>query len=525
MQKKVGDALYVLDLTPYTITKDTDVSIIYVQNEQIKGYKELNTELASKIHGFNQFIMTVLPRPWADGGDEPEPEPTGHTFTLSGSDVHSHVDVYFNDVLQEMTGSWTNVVSGTSIQIKPKEGYTKEWFGGIQNAEWVDSYNAWFPIYEGNYGMPDTDLTVTIEYIGQPQVEAYWGYTDLNNNQHRWDHQYFVKNPRAFIASDSNDSDYFGGTTQWLYPVDANGNAIAINSSEGITVSSITSSNPLITFDSSNGMPIVSRDSNKELPLGDVTITATIHDNSGAYADRTISYTLRLTDTFVLGINDYTNDTGEPDPSSVSSSNDYIKGDGQLGIDTHRMIRYSESKILIDSDLVPYEIDDNEFNIVGLPAGAEVSLWFDGMTSDINTMYSADSGEEITDRKEEHWIYLVMPESPVGMEARWNTNTINQIAFNDTVASHNGSNMDETGGRYYYINYYQTAPATYTNTIYYGAQGDGTAYGPSDFVFSVTNRQSQSVTLTDNGDGSYSFSMYSRFGPNDTFTINVNNPS
>lgn len=518
MQKKVGDALYVLDLTPYTITKDTDVSIIYVQNEQIKGYKELNTELASKIHGFNQFIMTVLPRPWADDGDEPEP--TGHTFTLFGNDIHSHVDVYFNDVLQEMSASWNNVMPGTSIHIKPKEGYKKEWFGVIQNAEWVDSYNAWFPIYEGNYGMPDTDLTVTIDYVGQPQVEAYWGYTDLSNNKRRWEHQYFIKNPRMFLTD--NDQDYGGRTTQWLYPVDANGNAIAINSSEGITVSSITSSNPLVTFDSSNGMPIVSRDSNKELPLGDVTITATIHDNSGAYADRTISYTLRLVDTFTLAINDHTNpDTGEPDPSSVSSSNDYIKGGGELGIDTHRMIRYSESKILIDSDRVPYVVDDNEFNIVGLPAGAKVKLWFDGMTSDIDTIYSADSGEEITDRKEEHWINLTMPESPVGMEAHWNSNSINQIAFNDTVASHNGSNMDENGGRYYCINYYQTAPATYTNTIYYGAQGDGTAYGPSDFKFSVTqNSHGISVDLTDNGDGSYSFSMNSNKTP-ETFTINI----
>lgn len=521
MQKKVGDALYVLDLTPYTITEDTDVSIIYVQNEQIKGYKELNTELASKIHGFNQFIMTVLPRPWADGGDDPGPEPTGHTFTLSGSDVHSHVDVYFNDVLQEMTGSWTNVMPGTSIQIKPKEGYTKEWFGGIQNAEWVDSYNAWFPIYDGNYGMPDTDLTVTIEYIGQPQVEAYWGYTDLSNNPHRWEHQYFVKSPRVFITNES-DSEWMNGTSQWLYPVDANGNAISINNSDGITVSSITSNNPLVTFDSSNGMPIVSRDSNNELPYGDVTITATIHDNSGAYADRTISYTLRLVNTFTLMIAHYYNpDTGEIDPSSVSSENDYIRGGGQLGLNINNMLRYSESKIIINGDLVPYEVDDNEFNAVGLPVGAEVSLWFDGMTSDIDTVYSVDSGEEISDRKEEHWIYLVMPEAPVNMQAHWNTNTINQIAFNDTVASHNGSNMDANGGRYYYINYYQTAPATYTNTIYYGAQGDRTAYGPSDFTFSVAqNSHGISVDLTDNGDGSYSFSMNSNNTP-ETFTINI----
>ena len=65
MQKKVGDVLYVFDTVPFVITEDIDSEVIYVQHECINGYKELNTELASKIKGFNQFIISTNPKPWA----------------------------------------------------------------------------------------------------------------------------------------------------------------------------------------------------------------------------------------------------------------------------------------------------------------------------------------------------------------------------------------------------------------------------------------------------------------------------
>jgi len=84
MQKKVGNALYVFDTTPFTITKDTDAEVIYVQQEYLKGYLELNTELESKIKTFNQWLLCVN-APWADGGS-PEPEPTYHLLTVSSTE-------------------------------------------------------------------------------------------------------------------------------------------------------------------------------------------------------------------------------------------------------------------------------------------------------------------------------------------------------------------------------------------------------------------------------------------------------
>ena len=87
MQKKVGNALYVFDTTPFTITEDTDAEVIYVQQECLKGYLELNTELESKIKTFNQWLLCVN-APWVDGGTPspgpgPEPTPDYHLLTLS----------------------------------------------------------------------------------------------------------------------------------------------------------------------------------------------------------------------------------------------------------------------------------------------------------------------------------------------------------------------------------------------------------------------------------------------------------
>lgn len=110
MQKLVGTELYVFDLTPFEITQQTgDATVIFVQNECIDGYKELNASLADKIKGFNQFAICVTD-PWADGvepGPEP-PTPTTHTVTLSGTDLSSSVvEVHINMEQVEFANSYT----------------------------------------------------------------------------------------------------------------------------------------------------------------------------------------------------------------------------------------------------------------------------------------------------------------------------------------------------------------------------------------------------------------------------------
>ena len=100
MQKKVGNALYVFDTTPFTITEDTDAQVIYVQEECLKGYLELNTELECKIKTFNQWVICVN-APWASGGSQ-EPTKNYHLLTIPGYDENTkqlYVYGYDNNTL------------------------------------------------------------------------------------------------------------------------------------------------------------------------------------------------------------------------------------------------------------------------------------------------------------------------------------------------------------------------------------------------------------------------------------------
>ena len=158
MQKRIGDKLYVFDLTPFVITDGTDAESIFVQYEHMNGYKELNPELEDKIYGFNQFIMTVNPPVWA----QDVPESQGYTFSLSGYDIQSNVKVYFDDVEQTITdGTWSNVAEGTEIYISAEEN--PEWYT-VTNEDpaniltWNQSRLGW------EITMPTEDVSVSIDY-------------------------------------------------------------------------------------------------------------------------------------------------------------------------------------------------------------------------------------------------------------------------------------------------------------------------------------------------------------------------
>lgn len=250
MQKVVNNHLYVFDLTPFEITENTDASVIFVQNECVEGYKELNSDVADKIQGFNQFLLCVQKQEWsmpADpvdgglewsastatvrigdtnsyptlinpnelevtysssnesvatidstgaitlvgpgsttitaayaGGDtyyaqsvsytltvEAAQQETGHTLRIEGYDLHSHIDVYFNSELQDLSGAQlvdgVPVIESTAIKITLKEGLQPEWFSVLQGVEWDDNEQAWVAT------MPDYDYTIQIDYNGDPQ--------------------------------------------------------------------------------------------------------------------------------------------------------------------------------------------------------------------------------------------------------------------------------------------------------------------------------------------------------------------
>lgn len=178
MQKLVGTELYVFDLTPFEITQQTsDATVIFVQNECIDGYKELNASLADKIKGFNQFVMCVTD-PWANGvepGPEP-PTPTTYTFSLGGYDINDHVELYFDDVQQEVHPESYDVAAGTSIKVVPTEDAS--YYTLISGAEWDSELSAWVAT------MPEADYSIEIDY-SEPVVSTHnivvsGGTTQLN---------------------------------------------------------------------------------------------------------------------------------------------------------------------------------------------------------------------------------------------------------------------------------------------------------------------------------------------------------
>ena len=120
MQKKVGNALYVFDTTPFTITEDTDAEVIYVQQEYLKGYLELNTELESKIKTFNQWLLCVN-APWAaevtpGPGPGPEPSPDYHLLTLSDAN-NIYITGYNSEQLPgNYSEDWFDVINRAQIE-------------------------------------------------------------------------------------------------------------------------------------------------------------------------------------------------------------------------------------------------------------------------------------------------------------------------------------------------------------------------------------------------------------------------
>ena len=205
MQKKVGNALYVFDTTPFTITEDTDAEVIYVQQEYLKGYLELNTELESKIKAFNQWLLCVN-APWADEvtpgpdpgpdpGPGPEPTPAYHLLTLSRTrDIY--VSGYNNELLPgDYSDEWFNNINNAQIEagMIDADVYYKIYCNAgaevflMSDPSSFESMNGLELIQTTEFGekygfvMGDSDMTVNYSYTEKPKYHA--DFTEDSNAQ------------------------------------------------------------------------------------------------------------------------------------------------------------------------------------------------------------------------------------------------------------------------------------------------------------------------------------------------------
>lgn len=178
MQKKVGNALYVFDTTPFTITEDTDAEVIYVQQECLKGYLELNTELESKIKTFNQWVLCVN-APWADG-DSPEPSDT-YTITVICDRAFANFNVagYVNDGYGWLPYEWDGETYTATFEYKAGLDFEVDErvcsITGMNPECQIDHEPAHSEGVGTSYIMPNSDVTITV--IGKYHI----GFTEDSN--------------------------------------------------------------------------------------------------------------------------------------------------------------------------------------------------------------------------------------------------------------------------------------------------------------------------------------------------------
>ena len=254
MQKKVGNALYVFDTTPFTITEDTDAQVIYVQNECLKGYLELNTELADKIHGFNQFLMTIKPAPWAD---RVTTEPTKNYHLLTVSDGNNLYVQNYDTKLPpgNIDNHWfydLNLEQKEAGMIGPEEADNKIYcnsgalitldydinaFESITGLDIIDAdgYN------EYGFIMGDSDMTVDFSYTLKPTY-----------------HVNFSEDSNASADIEIDPQERFAGGTVW----------IRFKNNQSSSAITVTSSDVELTYDPPND------EYSFTMPDHDVTIKA-----------------------------------------------------------------------------------------------------------------------------------------------------------------------------------------------------------------------------------------------------------
>lgn len=217
MQKVVGDKLYVFDLTPFVITENKDKDPIFVQEEKVEGYKELNPDIANKIEGFNQFVICVNKPEWAQEQPVP-PTPTAYSFLLGG-DAYDHIVVYINGERVATRAAYTDIEVGTPIAIHPTEEYSLYTAEAHSiTMEWNESDAVW----QGT--MPANDAAFDLTYTPAPAVEhnvslTYeWGDSIIGTefeSQSPYDHMADVMVDGAWVGKSANFNVYTGQTVKF----------------------------------------------------------------------------------------------------------------------------------------------------------------------------------------------------------------------------------------------------------------------------------------------------------------------
>lgn len=165
-----------------------EAEVIYVQEEDIKAWKEANVEVADKIKKYNYNVMTVNPKEWSGHkDDELTPVQTYHTISLEGDGIE-----LISVVDQATTGETVTVTltdPGTyTFDLTNKEKqrmWINKFLENIEYHQVEDSYTFTMPDYDisilvGHYN--GYTLTVTVDGQQASSIEDFSNIGFLYDN-------------------------------------------------------------------------------------------------------------------------------------------------------------------------------------------------------------------------------------------------------------------------------------------------------------------------------------------------------
>ena len=140
-----------------------EAEVIYVQEEDIKAWKEANGDVADKIKKYNYNVMTVRPKEWTGHkDDELGPVQTPHNITKEGDGIE------LLSVVDSATAGET-----VTVTLTDPETYTLDLTNKAKQRIWINRGLANIEYHqEGDnytFTMPDYDTTILVGH--------YNGYT------------------------------------------------------------------------------------------------------------------------------------------------------------------------------------------------------------------------------------------------------------------------------------------------------------------------------------------------------------
>ena len=165
-----------------------EAEVIYVQEEDIKAWKDANGDVADKIKKYNYNVITVRPKEWSGHkDDELGPVQTPHNITKEGDGIE------LLSVVDQATSGET-----VTVTLTDPETYTFDLTNKAKQRIWIQTYDQDKEYHqEGDnytFTMPDYDvsilvghyngytLTVTVDGQQQSSIEGFSNIGFLYDN-------------------------------------------------------------------------------------------------------------------------------------------------------------------------------------------------------------------------------------------------------------------------------------------------------------------------------------------------------